>query len=102
MSMKIDGQRPQLDADAARRLEAAKTSERLSTAQAAKPAGVQGDRVEVSSDVQLIAAAVQAAHDAPSIRPEAVERGRRALELGTLGADTDQLANRIIDALLKD
>ena len=42
------------------------------------------DRVEVSSDAQLVAAAVRAAEDAPAVRPEAIERGRRALQDGTL------------------
>jgi hypothetical protein len=49
----------------------------------------------------LVGSAIQAAHDAPAIRPEAVERARLALERGTLGGDSTRLAERIIDALLK-
>ena len=97
--MRIDGQRPPADADAARRLESAKTAaDRPSGLAPAK--GSAGDRVEVSTDAQLVAAAVQAAQDAPGVRPEAVERGRRALEGGALGANADRLAQRIVDALL--
>ena len=99
MSMRIDGQQPPADADAARRLESVRTA-------ADRPAGpaqaraASGDRVEVSTDAQLVSAAVQAAQDGPAVRPDAVERGRRALESGTLGADADRLAQRIVDALL--
>jgi len=98
--MRIHGQQPPADAEAARRLELARTSadRPAGTAQAAKTAS--GDRVEVSTDAQLVSAAIQAAQDAPALRPEAVERGRRALESGSLGADADRLAQRIVDTLL--
>lgn len=100
MSMRIDGQQTQpTDAGAARRLEQAKTAERPSAPGAAKTGGA-GDRVEVSSDAQLVANAVAAAGESPDVRPEAVERGRKALESGTLGSDAKRLADRIIDSLL--
>jgi flagellar biosynthesis anti-sigma factor FlgM len=100
MSMRIDGQRPSgVDAEAARRLESAKAAEK-STSRG--PVSGTGDRVEVSADAQLVASALQAAHDASPIRPEAVERGRRALESGTLGRNADALADRMIDSLLGD
>jgi flagellar biosynthesis anti-sigma factor FlgM len=99
MSMRIDGQQPPADAEAARRLESARTGADRS-AGAAQAKAASGDRVEVSTDAQLVSTAVQAAQDAPAVRPEAVERGRRALENGTLGADADRLAQRIVDALL--
>lgn len=99
MNMRIDGQRPAAaDTDATRRLESGKPADRPSGP--AAPAAAAGDRVEVSSDLQLVQAAVQAAQDAPSVRPEAVERGRRALDSGTLGADTARLADRMISSLL--
>jgi flagellar biosynthesis anti-sigma factor FlgM len=99
MTMRIDGQKPAADAEIARRIESAKTAERPGgPAPAPRVAG--GDRVEVSTDAQLVSAAVQAAQDAPAVRPEAVERGRRALENGTLGADAERLAQRIVDSLL--
>ena len=90
--MRIDGQQPPADAEAARRLESARQA-------ADRPAGPAQARA-ASGDAQLVSTAVQAAQDAPDVRPEAVERGRRALESGTLGADADRLAQRIVDALL--
>ena len=99
MTMRIDGQQPPADADAARRLESARVANERAAAPAATK-GQGGDRVEVSSDAQLVSAAVQAAHDAPGVRPDAVARGRLALENGTLGADADRLAQRIVDSLL--
>lgn len=99
MSMRIDGQRlSSLETEAARRLEQAAQAERSSAARAKNSVG---DRVEVSADAQLVAGAVQAAHDAPSVRPEAVERGRRLLESGSLGQDAVRLADRMIDSLLQ-
>jgi flagellar biosynthesis anti-sigma factor FlgM len=99
MSVRIDGQQPPADADAGRRLESARTAggRRPGPAQARS---ASGDRVQVSTDAQLVSAAVQAAQNAPGVRPGAVERGRRALASGTLGADADRLAQRIVDALL--
>ena len=102
MSMRIDGQRLPGDADMTRRLESAKSTEQSSGGSAVQgPGQSSSDRVEVSPEAQLVAAAIQAAHEAPELRAEAVERGRLALESGTLGQDTSRLADRIIDALLR-
>lgn len=101
MSISIDGQRLPGDADLTRRLEGAKPAERSPGLPAAPGSGRSPDRVEVSHEAQLFAAALQAAHDAPEVRPEAVERGRLALAGGRLGQDTTRLADRILDALLK-
>ena len=54
----------------------------------------------MSPDAQLVANAIRTAEEAPGVRPEAVERGRRALESGRLGADANRLADRILDSLL--
>jgi flagellar biosynthesis anti-sigma factor FlgM len=99
MNIRIDGQTQPPDAEAARRLESPNPADRPSATNSARTA-TGSDRVEVSTDAQLVAAAIRAAEDAPAIRPEAVERGRRALESGTLGDDPGRLADRIIDALL--
>ena len=101
MSIRIDGQRLPGDAEMARRLESAKSAELASGAPLVQGTGQPSDRVEVSAEAQLVAAAIQATHDAPAVRAEAVERGRLALQNGTLGQDTSRLADRIIDALLK-
>jgi flagellar biosynthesis anti-sigma factor FlgM len=101
MSMRIDGQRIPGDTELTRRLESARSTELAASPGAGMAPGQSTDRVEVSAQAQLVASAIQAAHDAPAIRPEAVERARLALERGTLGGDTTRLAERIIDALLK-
>jgi flagellar biosynthesis anti-sigma factor FlgM len=99
MNIKIDGQTQPPDAEAARRLESTNKADRPSGPGATRSAA-DSDRVEVSSDAQLVAAAIRAVGDVPAVRAEAVERGRQALENGTLGRDTDRLADRIIAALL--
>ena len=101
MSMRIDGQRIPGETELTRRLESARSTELAATPGAGMAPGQSTDRVEVSAEAQLVTSAIQAAHDAPAIRTEAVERGRLALERGTLGGDTTRLAERIIDALLK-
>ena len=101
MSIRIDGQRLPGDAEMTRRLESAKSTELASGFPAVQGPGQPADRVEVSAEAQLVAAAMQAANDAPAVRPEVVERARLALENGSLGQDTTRLADRIIDALLK-
>jgi len=60
-----------------------------------------GDRVDVSSDAQLLSTAVKAANDAPEIRPAVVEAAKQKLVSGELGADAERLANRLIDHMLK-
>ena len=100
MNMRIDGQTQPPDADAARRLESARTAERPQGPGAARGAG--SDRVEVSSDAEFVAEAIRAAGSAPDIRPEAVERARQALADGSLGRDSSRLADAIIDALTQD
>jgi flagellar biosynthesis anti-sigma factor FlgM len=59
------------------------------------------DSINVSSDARLLNTAVQAAKDAPEIRPAVVERAKAKLMSGTLGADADKLAERMIDHMLK-
>jgi flagellar biosynthesis anti-sigma factor FlgM len=100
MNMRIDGQTPPADAEATRRLQSATPAEGAS-ASGTPRVGAAGDRVEVSADAQFVAAAIRAAESAPDVRPEAVERARQALEAGTLGRDTDRLADKIINSLLE-
>jgi anti-sigma28 factor (negative regulator of flagellin synthesis) len=59
-----------------------------------------GDRVEMSPDLRLVAAALRAAAASPEIRHDVVQRMRELLDSGELGADTRQLAERMIDDLL--
>ena len=43
---------------------------------------------------------MEAANDAPEVRPEAVARGKALLESGKLGSDPARLADKMIDSLL--
>lgn len=98
MSMKIDGHHHSAEADRARRGEAAAAPGRPGGAGTPRTASGT-DRVETSADLKLAAAAMQTILESPSIRPEAVERGRQALQNGTLGADANRLADCIITRL---
>jgi flagellar biosynthesis anti-sigma factor FlgM len=103
MSIRIDGQGPQppqpSDPEAARRLESTTAVDQSSSAGPARKSA-DGDRVEVSSDAQLVTAALRAADEVPAIRVDAVERARRALEENRVATDSSRLADRIIDSLL--
>ena len=99
MSIKIDGQSHSSGPDGARRIEP--------KAQPDRPAGAgnrsaDADRVEVSSDAKLVAAVLDAVKESPTVRADVVERARRAVEGGTVGADAHRLADRIISSLLGD
>jgi len=58
-----------------------------------------GDRVQLSGEFDLAAAAVRAAGTPVEIRTDAVAEARGLLERGELGTDLERLANSIIDAL---
>ena len=96
--------------DGTRRESRANTDEPGSTTPSAQAAGRlqqqrrdgparAGDGVQLS-DACLATFAVQAAENAPDIRPDVVERARRKLESGELGKDLFHLADKMIDSLL--
>jgi flagellar biosynthesis anti-sigma factor FlgM len=95
--MKIQGNSPNHETSAASRLEQTRTERQGRT-------GRQGDkgedRVELSSDAQLVTQAVKTAGDAPAIRQDAVARARQKLMAGQVGSDSLKLADRLIDHLL--
>ncbi len=98
--MKIDGNRPTQDTDAT---EAAKKTalDKAVTRTTSEKIAPAGDRVEVSADAKLLAAATDAARKSPEVRTELVERMKQKLAAGELGNDSGRLADRIIDDLLK-
>lgn len=98
--MKIDGNRPAHDTSATEgtRRSTADAGVRQGAIQAP---GSATDRVELSSDAALRAAALKAASETPEIRTELVDRMREKLNSGSLGADSLKLADAIIDDLLK-
>ncbi len=95
--MKIQGNSPNHETSAASRLEQARTERQGRTA---KQGAQGGDRVELSSDSQLVTEAVKAAGQAPAIRQDAVARARQKLMDGQVGSDSLKLADRLIDHLL--
>jgi flagellar biosynthesis anti-sigma factor FlgM len=60
-----------------------------------------GDRVEVSENAALMSSALKAAHEAPDVRTELVERMRQKLAAGEVGNDAGKLADALIDNMLK-
>jgi flagellar biosynthesis anti-sigma factor FlgM len=95
--MKIEGRSPNAEALANQRLEQLR-SDRSSTAD--RTGSRSGDRVDLSSEAQLVSSVFRAAQDASAIRQDVVERAQRKLASGELGADSMRLADRMIDHLL--
>jgi flagellar biosynthesis anti-sigma factor FlgM len=96
--MKIQGNSPNHETSAAGRVEQTRTERQGRTARPGEPGG---DRVELSSDAQLVSQAVKAAGDAPAIRQDVVARARQKLMAGEVGSDSLKLADRLIDHLLE-
>lgn len=67
----------------------------------ADKAGSRGDRVEVSAEASLRAAALTAAQQTPDIRMDRVEAARQKLLNGEIGADAGKLADSMLDGMLK-
>lgn len=58
------------------------------------------DRVQVSGDAALAAAARRAADAAPNVRQDLVEKMRAKLSAGEIGNDAERLADKLIDHML--
>jgi len=97
--VKIDPNRPAVDTGGTEALKRATGDPLVQRSSAGRPSPSR-DRVDVSSDAQLLASLLDAAERAPAIRPDAVERARRLLESGEIGRDGATLADRLIDHLL--
>jgi flagellar biosynthesis anti-sigma factor FlgM len=98
--MKIEGTSPNHETAAATtRLEQTTRTERQDRAD--KQAETGEDRVDISSDAQLMGQAVKAAEDSPNIRQDKVEQARQKLMAGEIGSDSLKLADRMIDHLLQ-
>jgi flagellar biosynthesis anti-sigma factor FlgM len=97
MTMKIDGNRLTPDLDATRRAEQTRQTEKTANE---RTAAAKADRVEVSKDAQLVAAALKAANEAPAVRQDVVDKMRKLMESGELGKDSAKLADKLIDHLL--
>jgi flagellar biosynthesis anti-sigma factor FlgM len=100
--MKIDGNRSTLDTDATTGPDAArKAADRSVTRSGDRPAAGGADTVELSSDAQLLAAALKQTAGTTPVRTELVEEMKRKLAAGEIGNDSGRLADRLIDDLLE-
>ena len=99
--MKIDGNRPAHDASATDGTRRTGTDAGVHQGRGVAPLTTAGDRVELSGDAALRAAALKAANAAPEIRSELVERLREKLNAGQIGNDAGALADAILDDQLK-
>lgn len=97
--MKIDGQHQSTGTNRAQRGDTPAASGRTGGAGTSKVASGT-DRVETSPDLRLLATATNAILESPDVRPEAVEKGRRAVADGSAGADSGRLADALITHLL--
>ena len=95
--MKIEGNRPNVDAAAAGKLEGARASSSKGKDRAGR---ANGDAVTVSPDVELAQRAIDSANQPASIRPDAVSRGKALVASGSLGRDAGALADTLIQRLL--
>jgi len=96
--MKIEGTSPNLESVATPQAGRVGTGRGKDARAGSAPEAT--DRVEVSGDAALAAAARRAADQAPNIRQDLVERMRAKLEAGEIGNDHERLADRLIDHLL--
>jgi flagellar biosynthesis anti-sigma factor FlgM len=96
--MKVQGNSPNHEASSASRLDQVRTEHQ---GRGTRSGGSGHDRVELSSDVELVSQAVKAARDTPAIRQEVVERARQKLMSGQVGHDSLKLADKLIDHLLE-
>jgi flagellar biosynthesis anti-sigma factor FlgM len=95
--MKIQAERP----DELAQTTLTTNSDRKSRSEGTPQGDRLSDRIDVSSDARLLNSAVRAANEAPEVRPAVVERAKQKLFSGTLGADAERLAERLIDHMLK-
>jgi flagellar biosynthesis anti-sigma factor FlgM len=100
--MKIDGNRLTPDTDATKGTDATrKVADRGVTKAGDRAAAGGTDKVELSSDAQLLAAALKATNEVTSVRTDVVEAMKQKLAAGEIGNDSGRLADRILDDLLK-
>jgi len=100
--MKVEGNGPNLNAGITERLDATRAADRKRLDDTAGATAAGGDRVQLSADAKLAAAATDAAQRAPDVRADKVAQAKAKLASGDLGADAAKLADAVIDDLLKE
>ncbi|MGE3957536.1 MAG: hypothetical protein AB7H96_12520 [Vicinamibacterales bacterium] len=94
--MKIEGNRPNVDASLAAQ-DTARIGGNQGKEQSTRAAG---DAFTVSPELALANKAIDSASEPMAIRPEAVARGRALLDGGRLGSDAQALADVLITRML--
>jgi flagellar biosynthesis anti-sigma factor FlgM len=97
-NVKIDGNMSDLLHQGLDRVGGATVQAGNRTAPNAAPATATTDAVTLSDDAQLMRTAMEAARQAPDIRPDVVARMRAALNNGEIGQDAGKLADSIINS----
>ena len=95
--MRVEGHRPNVEAQAAQRLDPAKPAQ---AGKSSRPVDPTEDHLRLSPDAEFVLTATRAVEKIPAIRQDLVERVRQKLADGQLSADPGRLADRIIDHLI--
>lgn len=99
--MKIDAYRLTPDTDATKSTDGPrKVTDRTTTAPDDRARTPGSDKVEVSADAKLLAAALKSTQDVQPVRTDVVEAMKRKLAAGEIGTDAGRLADRMMDDLL--
>jgi flagellar biosynthesis anti-sigma factor FlgM len=99
--MKIEGERPNVDVAAAKRLEQLKALE-MQKRTVAQEEAAQSDNIAVSAEARLAAATIKSVAESPAFRQDVVDKVRQQILQGEIGHDPEQLAEKLIDHLLED
>jgi negative regulator of flagellin synthesis FlgM len=99
--MKIEGNRPAIDTNATDATQQVSTPQQQRANRAGGRPSASRDSVEVSADAKLLSNAMKVASDTPDIRTDVVERMKQKLANGEIGNDPGQLADAMLDDVLK-
>jgi flagellar biosynthesis anti-sigma factor FlgM len=97
--MKIDSNRANLETTPSDRIDATRMGDTKSSGARAAQRGT--DQVSVSDAAKFASSAIDAARNAPDVRPDVVERAKALVNAGTVGRDPYKLADALIDKALE-
>jgi anti-sigma28 factor (negative regulator of flagellin synthesis) len=96
-----NGQVTAANTESVRPVETTRSVDTARTASEPQKATTVPDTVSLSGELRLADEAVRAAALSGDVRPKAIARARALLQSGTLGSDTQALADKIIDSLIE-